>query len=82
MSGIFGKVAWRECALSTVQPDKDNDPKLEALLEAARRATWDALHGPSHLRSGRFRPEEALKERPLPAGEIRRPGPKPTGREA
>lgn len=30
--------------------------KLAVLLEAARRATWDALHGPRHLRSGRFRP--------------------------
>ena len=34
---------------------------LDALLEAARRANWDALHGPRHLRSGRFRPE--LEER-------------------
>lgn len=30
--------------------------KIEILLEAARRANWDALHGPRHLRSGRFRP--------------------------
>jgi len=29
--------------------------KLEILLEAARRATWDALKGPRHLRAGRFR---------------------------
>jgi hypothetical protein len=28
--------------------------ELELLLEAARRATWDAKHGPIHLRSGRF----------------------------
>jgi hypothetical protein len=37
---------------------KDDDrfaTKLEILLEAARRATWDALHGPKHLRAGRFR---------------------------
>lgn len=33
-------------------------PELEVLLEAARRATWDALHGPAHLRSGRFHPGE------------------------
>ncbi|MBM3495715.1 MAG: hypothetical protein FJX72_15530 [Armatimonadetes bacterium] len=33
-------------------------PELEVLLEAARRATWDALHGPTHLRSGRFHPRE------------------------
>ena len=27
---------------------------LTLLLEVARRATWDAKHGPAHLRSGRF----------------------------
>lgn len=27
---------------------------IEALEEAARRATWDAQHGPQHLRTGRF----------------------------
>lgn len=32
--------------------------KVEILLEAARRATWDATKGPRHLRSGRFRPLE------------------------
>ena len=35
-----------------------DDPELEILLEAARRATWDALHGPRHLRSGRFNPSD------------------------
>lgn len=34
----------------------DSDPELAVLLEAARRATWDALEGPPHLRSGRFDP--------------------------
>ncbi|MEM9021627.1 MAG: hypothetical protein AAGC44_13775 [Planctomycetota bacterium] len=33
-----------------------NNPKLKALLEAARQATDDALHGPPHLRSGRYNP--------------------------
>jgi hypothetical protein len=33
------------------------DPDLELLREAARRATWDAMHGPRYLRSGRFHPE-------------------------
>ncbi|MEM9345901.1 MAG: hypothetical protein AAGB26_04705 [Planctomycetota bacterium] len=33
-----------------------NNPKLKALLEAARQATNDALHGPPHLRSGRYHP--------------------------
>ena len=28
----------------------------ERMLEAARRANWDALHGPRHLRSGRYNP--------------------------
>lgn len=27
---------------------------LAVLEEAARRASWDALHGPRHLRTGRF----------------------------
>lgn len=31
----------------------------ELFLEAARRANWDALHGPRHLRSGRFKSESA-----------------------
>ena len=34
--------------------------KLDILLEAARRATWDALKGPRHLRSGRFRSQPVL----------------------
>ena len=40
--------------MSNKDPKEPSD--LEILLEAARRATWDALHGPRHLRSGRFRP--------------------------
>jgi hypothetical protein len=36
-------------------PSSDpKDPDLELLLEAARRANWNALHGPRYLRSGRF----------------------------
>lgn len=34
--------------------------KQEILLEAARRATWDALKGPRHLKAGRFRPQLVL----------------------
>jgi hypothetical protein len=30
------------------------EEQLELVLEAARRANWDALHGPEHLRSGRY----------------------------
>ena len=36
---------------STQASDVD---ELALLLEAARRATWDATCGPAHLRSGRF----------------------------
>ena len=32
----------------------DDHEMLELVLEAARRANWDALHGPRHLRSGRY----------------------------
>jgi hypothetical protein len=38
--------------LSNYPPPESSELKL--LLEAARRATWDAKHGPNHLRSGRF----------------------------
>lgn len=40
-----------ESSASTQAPEDD---ELGLLLEAARRATWDATHGPNHLRSGRF----------------------------
>ena len=36
--------------------------ELEVLFEAARRATWDALHGPAHLRSGRYHPLDGVAE--------------------
>jgi len=35
--------------------------EFEILLEAARRATWDALHGPRHLRTGRFHPQAEVR---------------------
>jgi hypothetical protein len=44
----------RDCALQNEANQIDRDRKLELLLEAARRANWDALHGPPHLRTGRF----------------------------
>jgi hypothetical protein len=43
--------------------------KLELLLEAARRATWDALKGPLHLRTGRFVPLDADPRLPSPAAQ-------------
>ena len=42
--------------LSTKTRTEADEQEHEILIEAARRATWDALHGPTHLRSGRFRP--------------------------
>jgi hypothetical protein len=37
------------------------DPaETELMLEAARRAEWDATHGPPHLRSGRFNPSAEM----------------------
>ncbi|HEX5053922.1 MAG TPA: AAA family ATPase [Planctomycetota bacterium] len=44
--------------LSTTNTTSTHDSELEIMLEAARRATWDALHGPRHLRSGRFHPSD------------------------
>lgn len=35
----------------------DRPDSLALALEAARRATWDALQGPEHLRAGRYRPK-------------------------
>ena len=56
MSGIIGSVTTGDFVLANTLRDELLTPKLEVVLEAARRANWDALHGPRHLRSGRFRP--------------------------
>jgi hypothetical protein len=66
MSGIIGSATTRDFALANTLRDELLTPKLEVLLEAARRANWDALHGPRHLRSGRFRPRPP--EHPESAG--------------
>ena len=50
------------CGLSTKSRSEADERELEVLLEAARRATWDALHGPAHLRSGRYHPRDAVGE--------------------
>ncbi len=48
---------------TTKQSDAEpSDPMLRVLLEVARRANWDALHGSRHLRTGRFRPEDAYRD--------------------
>jgi len=54
IGGIIGSATMEAYDLSTTT--RNDDQELETLLEAARRATWDALHGPTYLRSGRFRP--------------------------
>lgn len=48
--------------MSTKTRSEADERELEVLLEAARRATWDALHGPAHLRSGRYHPRDAAAE--------------------
>lgn len=48
--------------LSTRTRSEDDEQEFEVLLEAARRATWDALHGPAHLRSGLYHPRDAVAE--------------------
>jgi hypothetical protein len=44
-----------EFDLASTRSDERIPSKTEVLLEAARRANWDALHGPKHLRAGRYR---------------------------
>lgn len=51
------------CDLSIEAQHKTQDPdthKLQIMLEAARRANWDALNGPKHLKSGYFNPSKLL----------------------
>jgi hypothetical protein len=50
------------CALSIDMKKAETSSKFEILLEAARRANWDALHGPVHLRSGRYWPERDVRQ--------------------
>lgn len=45
-----------DSTLAGTKNDEQLTPKIRLLLEVARRASWDALHGPRHLRAGRFRP--------------------------
>jgi hypothetical protein len=67
-NGIVGTAATEAYGLGNTMKSDTSALKLEALLKAARRATWDALHGPSDLRSGRFRPERAAGH--APSGEV------------
>lgn len=54
--GIIGSATMEDYGLSTMTRVEADDQELTVLLEAARRATWDALCGPRYLRSGRFHP--------------------------
>lgn len=54
--GIIGSATMEDCDLSTMTNSEADDEELEILLEAARRATWDALRGPRFLKSCRFLP--------------------------
>ena len=69
MIGLLARICeaggWLVGVSSTVAV---NDPSVvttvalrfeEILLEAARRANWDAARSPRHLRSGRFHTEDA-----------------------
>jgi hypothetical protein len=40
--------------LSNTDESPEEREALELILEAARRANWEALHGPAYLRSGRY----------------------------
>ena len=61
--GTIGTATQEGSALSNDPKVHDADEELAILLEAARRANWDALQGPPHLRSGRFRPYSDQSEK-------------------
>ena len=46
--------AMQTVSVSSADTQANDVDELALLLEAARRATWDATRGPVHLRSGRF----------------------------
>jgi hypothetical protein len=50
----------RVSVLSAEATTLDLDSELALLQEVARRANWDATHGPDHLRAGRFFVTDAL----------------------
>lgn len=64
-TGFAAVVKAGESTMSSEHPAS----KLEILLEAARRATWDALKGPRHLKAGRFRSQPVSEER-HPVGKL------------
>ncbi len=41
--------------MANIKKEEQVSSEIGILLEAARRANWAALHGPPHLRTGRFR---------------------------
>ncbi len=45
-----------ECVLSSIANSHSPTDKIGLVREAARRANWDALHGPRHSRPRKFNP--------------------------
>ena len=58
IDGIIGNAMKTD---SNSTPDREDplEPSVDVLVEVARRATWDALYGPAHLRAGRFEPRRS-----------------------
>ena len=46
-------------ATATESSSTHRSTRLALVLEAARRANWDAANGPARLRAGRFNPHDA-----------------------
>lgn len=53
-SGTIGRPMTKAPASTARGIPMTREQKRELLLEAARRANWEATHGPAYLRSGRF----------------------------
>jgi hypothetical protein len=51
---------------SSNEAPADSHSELQLVLEAARRANWDAQHGPTSLRAGRFVPLDTPPEQGYP----------------
>lgn len=82
-NGIIGQPDLRACALSNIRDNPDSPDDLDVVLDAARRANWDALHGPRHLRNGRYQPhapKPSNDEEVADEGEVSVSSPSTTGR--
>jgi len=54
LRGTTGSLTQMDSELPQAATDLERERTLELLREVARRANWDAQHGPRHLRTGRF----------------------------